>query len=88
MTRHAAVAASAEVKAAIPALAALAGQIGDRQVRNRGTIGGSVANSDPAADYPAAVIGLGAHHPHRPPRDRRATTTSRTCSRPRSSRAS
>ncbi len=60
MTRHAAVAASPEVKAAIPALAALAGQIGDRQVRNRGTIGGSVANSDPAADYPAAVIALGA----------------------------
>jgi carbon-monoxide dehydrogenase medium subunit len=60
MTRHAAVAESPEVKGAIPALAALAGQIGDRQVRNRGTMGGSVANSDPAADYPAAVIGLGA----------------------------
>jgi aerobic carbon-monoxide dehydrogenase medium subunit len=60
MTRHAAVAASAEARRTIPALAALAGQIGDRQVRNRGTIGGSVANSDPAADYPAAVLGLGA----------------------------
>ncbi len=60
MTRHAAVAASSEVKRAIPALAELAGQIGDPQVRNRGTIGGSVANSDPAADYPAAVIALGA----------------------------
>jgi carbon-monoxide dehydrogenase medium subunit len=60
MTRHAAVASSPEVGAAIPALAALAGGIGDPQVRNRGTLGGSVANSDPAADYPAAVIGLGA----------------------------
>jgi carbon-monoxide dehydrogenase medium subunit len=60
MSRHAAVAESSIVKGAIPALAALAGQIGDRQVRNRGTLGGSVANSDPAADYPAAVIGLGA----------------------------
>ena len=60
MTRHAAVAESAEVGKVIPALANLAGQIGDGQVRNRGTIGGSVANSDPAADYPAAVIGLGA----------------------------
>ena len=60
MTRHAVVAASPKVAAAIPALAWLAGQIGDPQVRNRGTIGGSLANSDPAADYPAAVIGLGA----------------------------
>lgn len=60
MTTHAEVAASAEVRKAIPALAKLAGGIGDGQVRNRGTIGGSVANSDPAADYPAAVIGLGA----------------------------
>lgn len=60
MTTHAAVAASAEVQQAIPALADLAGQIGDRQVRNRGTIGGSLANNDPAACYPAAVLGLGA----------------------------
>jgi carbon-monoxide dehydrogenase medium subunit len=60
MTTHAAVAASAEVQAAIPALADLAGRIGDRQVRNRGTIGGSLANADPAACYPAAVLGLGA----------------------------
>jgi carbon-monoxide dehydrogenase medium subunit len=60
MTRHAAVAASPDVRRAIPALAALAGGIGDPQVRNRGTLGGSVANSDPAADYPAAVIALGA----------------------------
>jgi len=57
MTRHADVAASAEVKKAIPALAAL---IGDRQVRHMGTIGGSLANNDPAADYPAAALGLGA----------------------------
>lgn len=60
MTRHAAVAASPEVQKAIPALAKLAGGIGDPMVRNRGTIGGSIANSDPAADYPAAVVGLGA----------------------------
>jgi aerobic carbon-monoxide dehydrogenase medium subunit len=57
---HAAVAASAEVQKAIPALADLAGRIGDRQVRNRGTLGGSLANNDPAACYPAAVLGLGA----------------------------
>ena len=60
MTRHADVAASDVVKSAIPALAALAGGIGDPQVRNRGTIGGSLANNDPAADYPAAVLGLNA----------------------------
>ena len=60
MTRHAEVAGSADVKKAIPALAALAGMIGDRQVRNMGTLGGALANSDPAADYPAAVLGLGA----------------------------
>lgn len=60
MTRHADVAASAEVAQAIPALATLAGLIGDPAVRNRGTIGGSIANNDPSADYPAAVVGLGA----------------------------
>ena len=60
MTRHADVASSAEVKKAIPALADLAGQIGDPAVRNRGTMGGSVANADPAADYPAAVVALDA----------------------------
>jgi aerobic carbon-monoxide dehydrogenase medium subunit len=59
-TCHNAVAHSGEVKSAIPALAHLAGGIGDFQVRNRGTIGGSIANNDPAADYPAAVVGLGA----------------------------
>ncbi len=60
MTRHETVADSAEVQAAIPALAALAGGIGDRQVRAMGTLGGSVANNDPAACYPSAVLGLGA----------------------------
>ncbi|MGE0153587.1 MAG: xanthine dehydrogenase family protein subunit M [Reyranellaceae bacterium] len=60
MTRHAEVAASAEVRKAIPALAALASEIGDPQVRNAGTLGGSIANSDPAADYPAAVVALNA----------------------------
>jgi len=59
-TTHATVATSAEVKAAIPALAKLASGIGDPHVRHRGTIGGSVANDDPAADYPAGVLGLGA----------------------------
>lgn len=59
-TRHDEVARSPAIRKALPVLAALAGQIGDGQVRNRGTLGGSVANSDPAADYPAAVIGLGA----------------------------
>jgi carbon-monoxide dehydrogenase medium subunit len=54
------VAGSKDVAKAIPALAALAGIIGDRQVRHMGTLGGSLANSDPAADYPAAVLGLGA----------------------------
>jgi aerobic carbon-monoxide dehydrogenase medium subunit len=60
MATHAAVATSADVKAAIPGLAALAEGIGDPQVRNRGTIGGSLANNDPAADYPAAAVALGA----------------------------
>jgi carbon-monoxide dehydrogenase medium subunit len=60
MTNHASVAASKDVQAKIPALAALASGIGDRQVRNRGTIGGSLANNDPAACYPAGVLGLGA----------------------------
>lgn len=59
-TRHADVAGNADVKAHIPGLAALAGGIGDPAVRSMGTIGGSVANNDPAADYPAAVLGLGA----------------------------
>src|SRR6266702_621616 len=60
LTTHAEVASSPVVKQAIPALAELAEGIGDRQVRNRGTIGGSIANNDPAADYPAAVMALAA----------------------------
>src|SRR5690242_14339779 len=57
---HADVAESAVVRKAIPALADLAAHIGDAQVRNRGTLGGSLAHDDPAADYPAAVLALGA----------------------------
>jgi aerobic carbon-monoxide dehydrogenase medium subunit len=60
MTRHVDVANSDVVRSKIPALADLADNIGDPQVRNRGTIGGSLANNDPAADYPAAVLGLNA----------------------------
>ena len=60
MTRHVEVATSAAVAKAIPALADLAGMIGDPAVRNRGTIGGSIANNDPAADYPAVALALGA----------------------------
>lgn len=60
MTRHAEVARSRDVRARIPALASLAGGIGDRMVRNMGTLGGSLAHNDPVADYPAAVLGLGA----------------------------
>jgi carbon-monoxide dehydrogenase medium subunit len=58
MTCHADVAACADLQRAIPALAALAGGIGDPMVRHAGTIGGSLANNDPAADYPAAVLAL------------------------------
>lgn len=60
MATHASVASSAEVKKACPALAELAAGIGDPMVRNMGTIGGSIANADPAACYPAGVVGLGA----------------------------
>ena len=60
LTKHVEVANSDVVAAAIPALAYMASHIGDVQVRNRGTIGGSVSNNDPAADYPGAVLGLGA----------------------------
>jgi carbon-monoxide dehydrogenase medium subunit len=60
MTPHGEVAHSAAIAKAIPALAALAEMIGDPQVRHRGTIGGSMSNNDPAADYPAAAVGLGA----------------------------
>src|SRR5258708_15696613 len=60
MTTHFAVSTSPDVQKAIPALAHLAAHIGDPAVRNRGTIGGSVSNNDPAADYPAGLLGLGA----------------------------
>lgn len=60
MCTHAQVAGSAIVQSRIPALAAMADGIGDAQVRNAGTIGGSVAHNDPAADYPAACVALGA----------------------------
>src|SRR5689334_4141424 len=60
MTTHAEVASSPVVKQSIPALSRLAEGIGDRQVRNRGTVGGALANNDPAADYPAGALGLGA----------------------------
>ena len=59
-TTHAEVASSADVRKTIPGLASLAEHIGDAQVRNRGTIGGSVAHADPAADYPAALVALNA----------------------------
>ena len=59
-TRHNDVANSSAIQQTLPVLSKLAGLIGDNQVRNRGTMGGSVANSDPSADYPAAVVGLGA----------------------------
>ena len=58
--RHSEVAASKDVLIGVPSLARVAAGIGDRQVRNMGTLGGSLANNDPAADYPAAVLGLGA----------------------------
>ncbi len=60
LARHAEVARSDTVRTGIPALAALASRIGDPQVRNRGTLGGSIANADPAADYPAALVALSA----------------------------
>ena len=59
-TTHAEVAGDKDLKKAIPGLAKLAGGIGDPHVRHRGTIGGSVANNDPAADYPSACLALGA----------------------------
>jgi len=60
LTKHYEIATNATVKAAIPALSAMAATIGDTQVRNRGTMGGSVANNDPSADYPAALLAMGA----------------------------
>lgn len=60
MVKHFEVATDPQIMAAIPALSRMASTIGDTQVRNRGTIGGSIANNDPAADYPAAALALGA----------------------------
>lgn len=60
MTRYVEIETSADVRDAIPALAEMTGQVGDPAVRNRGTVGGSIANNDPAADYPAACLALGA----------------------------
>jgi carbon-monoxide dehydrogenase medium subunit len=60
MAAHGVVARSREIRDSIPALTALAGGIADPLVRNRGTVGGSIANNDPAADYPAALLGLSA----------------------------
>jgi carbon-monoxide dehydrogenase medium subunit len=60
LTKHFEIATNADIKASIPAFAWMASTIGDTQVRNRGTIGGSVANNDPSADYPAALLALGA----------------------------
>ena len=70
MTRHGDVHRSDVVKRAIPALAEMAGMIGDPAVRNRGTIGGSIANNDPAADYPGAVVALERDGAHQQARDR------------------
>ena len=77
---------SEAVRQAIPASGGSGRRIGDPLVRNRGTIGGSIANADPAADYPSSVLGLGATVDHPPARDSRATTSSSACSRPRCSR--
>ena len=60
LTTHAAVAESAQVQSSCPLLAETAAHIGDQQVRNRGTIGGSLGHADPAADYPTALLALGA----------------------------
>lgn len=68
-TPHADVAGSETIQRALPALAGLAGSIGDIHVRHLGTIGGSVANNDPAADYPSTVLALRGHCPHRPADD-------------------
>ena len=60
MTRHCDVASSKDIQSSLPALSKLAGGIGDHMVRSCGTIGGSLANNDPAACYPSAVLALGA----------------------------
>ncbi|MGY3407402.1 CO/xanthine dehydrogenase FAD-binding subunit [Bradyrhizobium sp. GM5.1] len=83
MTPHGMVAASKLVQTKIPGLAALASMIGDPAVRIRGTIGGSVANNDPSADYPAGVLGLGATVVTSTRARSRPTGSSVVCSRPR-----
>ena len=84
MTRHAEIAASADVKSLVPGLAHLAEMIGDRQVRNRGTIGGSLANNDPAACYPRRGARARRDDHDRPADDRARRTSSRASTRPRS----
>ena len=82
MTRHADAANSPVLQQALPGLAAVPASVGDPQVRNRGTIGGSIANNDPNADYPAAVLGLAP--PSSPTSGAsRPTISSPACSRPR-----
>ncbi len=71
MTRHAEVASHPGIIEKIPSLANLAGHIGDPAVRNRGTLGGSIANNDPAADYPAAIVALACNGSHQSARDTR-----------------
>jgi len=70
MTTHAAVGASQVVRSKLPMMAEAAAQIGDAQVRNLGTIGGSLAHADPAADYPAAILALDAEINLVGPRDK------------------
>jgi carbon-monoxide dehydrogenase medium subunit len=90
LTTHAEVAASKQVQASLPVLAAVAAGIGDPQVRNMGTLGGSLANNDPAADYPAAVLGLGAlistTSATLPPTSSSRASTKQRCAREKSSR--
>ena len=83
MTRHADVANSPVLQEALPALAMVPASIGDPQVRNRGTIGGSIANNDPNADYPAALPRPRRDHHHQQARASRPTISSPACSRPR-----
>ena len=80
MARHGEVAESAEIAAVFPSLAALAHLIGDPAVRHRGTIGGSVANNDPAADYPAALPGARCHDPDQRAQALGRRVLSRACS--------
>ncbi len=86
MTKHADVANSPIVQENLPALAALAGMIGDPAVRHRGTIGGSIANNDPNADYPAACSRSWRDNRNLEAQDHRRTSSSKGCSKPRLSR--